>query len=134
MKKRDQVSTVKASLSPHRLRESGTAPDYRFSLANERTFLAWLRTSLALMAGGVAIAQFLPPLRVAGLREGIAATLLLMGAACAVRAVLHWAACEKAMRHGQDLPLSRFPTALAALVAFGAVGLLVAVFTGVFAP
>lgn len=133
MADRDHVSTVKASLSPSRLRDTGSAPDYRFSLANERTFLAWLRTALALMAGGIAIAQFLPPLDTEGLREGMAVALLLLGAACAVRAVLHWAACEKAMRQGRDLPLSRFPTVLATLIAGGAVALLIAVVTGTFA-
>ncbi|MFD0557743.1 YidH family protein [Stackebrandtia endophytica] len=128
----DKVNVVAASLSPSRLRQTGTTPDYRFSLANERTFLAWLRTALALVAGGIAIAQFLPPLRTEGLREGIAGVLLLLGSACAVRAVLHWAACERAMRQGKDLPVSRFPTVLAILVAVGAVGLLVLVLTGTF--
>ena len=33
----------------------GTEPDPRFTLANERTFLAWIRTALALIAGGVAL-------------------------------------------------------------------------------
>ena len=28
-------------------------PDYRFTLANERTYLAYLRTSLACYAGGL---------------------------------------------------------------------------------
>lgn len=130
MEERDHVGTVKATLSPARLRETGTAPDYRFSLANERTFLAWLRTSLALIAGGIAIAQFLPPLTLAGLREGMAVALLVLGAACAIRAVVHWAACEKAMRQGRDLPLSRFPTVVAALVTLGAIALLVAVVAG----
>jgi hypothetical protein len=32
-------------------------PDYRFTFANERTFLAWIRTALALIAGGVAVAS-----------------------------------------------------------------------------
>ena len=32
--------------------------DYRFLLANERTFLAWMRTALGLIAGGVALEQF----------------------------------------------------------------------------
>ncbi len=36
----------------------GEEPDYRFSLANERTFLAWIRTALALLAGGVVFEQF----------------------------------------------------------------------------
>src|SRR5688572_15838388 len=45
---------------PGRAERVGETPDYRFSLANERTFLAWIRTGLALMAGGLACAQFLP--------------------------------------------------------------------------
>ena len=55
-----------------KLLSEGKAPDPRFTLANERTFLAWIRTALALVAGGLACAQFLPPLGVAHLREGIA--------------------------------------------------------------
>lgn len=31
-------------------RREGRDPDYRFSLANERTFLAWIRTALALLS------------------------------------------------------------------------------------
>jgi putative membrane protein len=38
-------------------RHEGTEPDYRFTLANERTFLAWIRTALALLAGGVLLHQ-----------------------------------------------------------------------------
>lgn len=101
---------------------AGSPPDYRFSLANERTFLAWLRTGLALIAGGLAAAQFLPRLPVTHLRELIAVGLLLLGAAVAVRAVDHWARCERAMRRGEPLPASRFPAILALTVtAFGLV-------------
>ena len=28
-------------------RKTGKAPDYRFTLANERTFLAWIRTAFS---------------------------------------------------------------------------------------
>ncbi len=35
-------------------------PDYRFTLANERTFLAWQRTALGLLAAAVAVVQFVP--------------------------------------------------------------------------
>ena len=105
----------------------GRTPDYRFSLANERTFLAWIRTGLALIAGGLACAQFLPPLPIEHLREVIAVALLVLGAVVAVRAVDHWARIERAMRIGADLPGSRFPAVLAIVVALGAVLLVVAV-------
>lgn len=112
---------------PRDVRQVGSTPDYRYSLANERTFLAWIRTGLALMAGGLAAAQFLSPLPIAHLREAIAIALLLLGGAVAVRAVDHWARSERAMRQGQDLPASRFPAVLAILVGVGALLLVVAV-------
>jgi putative membrane protein len=101
---------------------AGERPDYRFSLANERTFLAWLRTGLALIGGGLAVAQFLA----AGpLRDALAVTLLALGGIVAVRAIDHWARCERAIRQGRDLPPSRFPAVLALIIAGGA-GTLVA--------
>ncbi|MTE18337.1 DUF202 domain-containing protein [Streptomyces sp. TRM43335] len=114
-------TTARLWWTPKRLRAEGETPDYRFSLANERTFLAWIRTSLALVAGGLAVDQFLTGMR-AGARVAIAVVLLAGGALCAVRAVNHWLRTERAMRRGEDLPLSRFPvllalgTALAALL------------------
>ncbi|GAA2471666.1 hypothetical protein Ahu01nite_044420 [Winogradskya humida] len=113
--------------NPQKTPMAGEKPDYRFSLANERTFLAWIRTALALLAGGLACAQFLPPLPIAHLREIIAVTLLLLGGVVAIRAVDHWARTEKAMRMGTDLPKSRFPAILALLVALGAALLVLAV-------
>jgi putative membrane protein len=112
---------------PQQTPMAGDKPDYRFSLANERTFLAWIRTGLALIAGGLACAQFLPPLPVDHLREIIAVALLLLGGVVAVRAVDHWARTERAMRLGTDLPRSRFPAILALVVAAGAVVLTIAV-------
>jgi hypothetical protein len=49
------TSTNEADMRWH---EEGTDPDYRFSLANERTFLAWIRTALAILAGAVLLKQF----------------------------------------------------------------------------
>ncbi|MCX2970389.1 DUF202 domain-containing protein [Streptomyces sp. TRM70308] len=115
--------SVRLWFSPGRLREEGPQPDYRFSLANERTFLAWVRTALALVAGGLAVDQFLTRFG-PGARTAIAVALLVTGAVCAVRAVDHWARCERAMRRGADLPPSRFPAALA--VGTGLAALLVA--------
>lgn len=87
---------------PRSVYEVGDEPDPRFSLANERTFLAWLRTSLALMAGGVGVAALTPGGRV--LQLVVAVVLLLTGIACSLAAFQHWIACERAMRTGQPLP------------------------------
>jgi putative membrane protein len=121
------LSTLRQWFDPRELREVGETPDYRFSLANERTFLAWIRTGLALVAGGLACAQFLQPLPIAHLRETIAVALLLLGGGVALRAVDHWARAERAMRLGRDLPASRFPAVLALVVAAGAVVLVITV-------
>ncbi|MEU6865917.1 DUF202 domain-containing protein [Streptomyces sp. NPDC046876] len=120
---------VRLWFAPQRVRDEGETPDYRFSLANERTFLAWIRTSLALIGGGFAVDQFLPDLRW-GVRVGMALALLAVGSACALRAVNHWVRCERAMRRGEDLPLSRFPVLLALGVGLVAVAMMAVVLLG----
>ncbi|WP_103500326.1 MULTISPECIES: YidH family protein [Streptomyces] len=118
--------------SPGRVRDEGETPDYRFSLANERTFLAWVRTGLALVAGGIAVDQFATGLDWP-VRTAIAVVLLAGGGLCAVRAVNHWVRCELAMRRRQDLPESRFPAVLAVGTALAALLIAVAVVaTGAF--
>jgi putative membrane protein len=87
---------------PRSVYEVGDEPDPRFTLANERTFLAWLRTSLALMAGGVGLAALGPGDR--GLQLAVAVALLVTGIACSLSALQHWVACERALRTGQPLP------------------------------
>ncbi len=118
---------VRAWFDPEKVETVGERPDYRFSLANERTFLAWIRTGLALIAGGLACAQFLPPLPIRYLREVISLALLVLGAIVALRAVDHWARIERAMRTGTELPASRFPAVLAITVALGAFSLFAAI-------
>jgi putative membrane protein len=120
------LGTVRRWFDPDDARV-GRTPDYRFSLANERTFLAWIRTALALVGGGLAVAGFLPRLRLPHLRETLAIGLMVLGALMAVRAVDHWARSERAMRLGEPLPASRFPAILALVVALGAVLLVFAV-------
>ncbi|MGW4006510.1 YidH family protein, partial [Streptomyces nigra] len=82
------VRNVRLWFAPERIRQEGGTPDYRFSLANERTFLAWLRTALALVGGGFAVDQFLPDLRW-GWRVGLALALLAAGVLCALRRLTH---------------------------------------------
>jgi putative membrane protein len=84
---------------------TGSEPDARFSFANERTFLAWIRTSLALLAAGVALdALHLPDPEV--VRHGLAMLLVLLGMLCAVAAWTRWAGAERAMRREEPLPSS----------------------------
>ncbi|MFH8368181.1 YidH family protein [Streptomyces sp. NPDC018031] len=123
------VGQVRLWFAPARVRTEGDTPDYRFSLANERTFLAWLRTALALVGGGFAVDQFLPDTDRA-LRLTMALVLLAGGAACAIRAINHWVRCERAMRRGEDLPASRFPAALAVAVGLIALVMVVVVALG----
>ncbi len=125
----DFVRNVRLWFAPEEVREEGRTPDYRFSLANERTFLAWLRTALALIGGGFAVDQFLPHLRW-GWRVGLSLALLAAGVLCSLRAINHWVRCERAMRRGEDLPASRFPAVLSLVVAVVAVAMIVVVFAG----
>jgi putative membrane protein len=103
-----------------RWQREGTEPDYRFSLANERTFLAWIRTALALLAGAVAVVQFLPPSALAGTRTGLAAMLALGGSALPIAAYRRWSRVQYAMRLGRELPYT--PLLLVVSTATGLAG------------
>lgn len=105
----------------------GSDPDPRFSFANERTFLAWIRTALALVAGGLAVTQVLPSFGFPGGRRLLGLPLMGLGAAVAALAYQHWDASERAMRTGASLPRSPMLRIVAVTVA------IVAVLAAVFA-
>jgi inner membrane protein YidH len=96
---------MRAQFEPQRggLEPAEIEPDYRYTLANERTFLAYIRTALALDAAGLGAAQFLPA-SAAYLRLGIAVLLVVMGIAVAMLSYRRWSAAEHAMRRGMPLP------------------------------
>jgi putative membrane protein len=95
------------------LRSVGRDPDYRFSLANERTFLAWIRTSLALLAGGVAVVKLVPQFGPPSGRLALGLALVSLGFLVASTSFLRWARNERAIRSGRALPYSRIPPTLA---------------------
>ena len=99
----------------------GTEPDPRFSYANERTFLAWNRTSLALIAAGLAVTSILPEFDVPGGRRLIGVPLIALGGVLTLTSYHRWDANERAMRLRQPLPPSRLPLLLAAGVGVTAV-------------
>ncbi|WP_231121581.1 YidH family protein [Motilibacter peucedani] len=103
------------------LRETGEEPDYRFSLANERTLLAYVRTALALMAAGVGLLQ-ISDHRV---DEVAGAALVVLGVAVALASYPRWWGVESALRRAQPLPLTRLPAVLAAALAVAGVVVLV---------
>ncbi|WP_407359205.1 DUF202 domain-containing protein [Microbacterium sp. LTA6] len=111
---------------PRHVYDHGREPDARFTLANERTFLAWIRTSLALLAGGVALELLgldLEP------RLRLAASLILViaGAVTPVLAWLGWGRTERALR--EDAPLPGSPLGILLGVAVTASGILVVLAT-----
>lgn len=95
----------------------GEEPDYRFSLANERTFLAWLRTGLGLLAGAVALIQLAPSLTVTGLESVLAGLLAVSGTVLAAFAYRRWAEVQRAMRRKQPLPMTWLPFLIGWMVA-----------------
>ncbi|HEY2264623.1 MAG TPA: DUF202 domain-containing protein [Streptosporangiaceae bacterium] len=91
-------------------------PDYRFTLANERTFLAWIRTALALIAGGVAVIELVPPFGIPGVRHVLSVLLTAGGGLLAVLAVRRWQRVQAAMRQDVGLPPTRIPVLLGGAV------------------
>ncbi|MGY1710804.1 YidH family protein [Geodermatophilus sp. SYSU D00758] len=88
---------------PRRVYGVGEEPDPRFSLANERTFLAWMRTSLAFLAAGVALEALDLPIA-EGLRLASALVFVALGLLVPVQAWAGWVATERALRLGRPLP------------------------------
>ena len=102
--------------------DDGTEPDPRYTFANERTFLAWSRTALALVVAGLGVVQLLPPFPgVPWGRHVLGVPLIVFGACVAVSAYLEWVRSQRAMRHGLPLPRSVMPKLMAVIIAAMAV-------------
>ncbi|MCH6170460.1 YidH family protein [Pseudonocardia alaniniphila] len=107
-------------------------PDYRFTLANERTFLAWIRSSLSLLAAGIAVVQLVPAFPLPGVRTITGGLLVVLAVLCAANGVLRWQRVEYAMRRDGALPRQRAPWVLAVgLVVLALLGLALVIVKGV---
>jgi len=93
--------------------KGGTEPDYRFTLANERTFLAWIRTSLALLAAGVAVREITLPMAVRHGRGLLSDLCVGLAVALVAMAFVRWRSSQNAMRDGAPLPPARMVGLLA---------------------
>jgi putative membrane protein len=108
-----------AALLPRTVAEDsgGTEPDARFTFANERTFLAWSRTALALVVAGLAIVQLLPPFPGVPVgRHLLGLPLIALGGVLAVTAYSEWVRNQHALRRGEPMPRSVLPWILSATV------------------
>ena len=102
--------------------------DYRFTFANERTFLAWQRTALGLLAAAVALVQLVPELYIPGSRRVLGVGLALLATVTSVMGLVRWQQADRAMRRGDPLPRHPSPVFLAiglSLVGIIALGLVI---------
>jgi putative membrane protein len=103
-------------------------PDYRFTLANERTFLAWQRTALGLLAAAVALLQFVPGPALQGMQYISSTVLGTLAIVSAGAGLLRWHRVDRAIRRTERLPHNRTPALLASgLAALGLVASVLAV-------
>ena len=111
-----------------KLEEVGEPPDPRFSLANERTYLAWNRTAMAMVVGGAALSQLTSESDArAVLRDSVAVLVLAVGTALAWTSHRRWYEAERAMRLREPLPI-RTPRFLSLAIALaGVVGLVLSI-------
>ena len=105
---------------PNSVFSTGSEPDPRFTMANERTYLAWIRTSLAMLAGGIALEVLCLGLH-EGLRLAASLVLMLAAVAAAPMAYFGWARNERALRRNEPLPSSPFGLPLVICVSVAAV-------------
>jgi putative membrane protein len=103
------------------------APDPRFTMANERTFLAWTRTALAFIAGGLAVHQLLDTGRTARLLVSV--PLIVVGGLMGLAGYWRWRSSEEAMASGEPVGASRMPQLLAGVFLLLAAGALALVIT-----
>ena len=102
-------------------------PDERFTLASERTFLAWMRTALGLLAGGIAMIHLVPEFSNAIVRTALGLVLILAAAAVTAMGLRRWLQVKRALENGEDMPSANDLWAVA--LAIGAVAVVAAVVT-----
>jgi inner membrane protein YidH len=115
---------------PRSVYRLGEEPDPRFTLANERTLLAWLRTALALVATGVALIMLSDHFEVLSVALTMTAAIAsaLTGGVTAIVAFLHWQSVERALRLRRPLPSpSAMPIVIAAVLGLAAIALVAAI-------
>ena len=103
-------------------------PDARFLLANERTLLAWIRTSLALQAGGLALAHFSGNVII---QKVFSILIVALGGSMALIGYLRFRAADRAIRTQQLPSIGYAPILEAGGIVLIAVAILIGILLGV---
>lgn len=119
------MTFVRSLLRPRRFAE-GRDPDPRFTLANERTFLAWIRTALGMVAAAVGFEAFGPAVP-EPVHQLLVIGLLAAAVVTALGCFARWVGVEAAMRLGRSLPVPALAPLMSGVVV-GAAGTLIVVF------
>lgn len=115
---------------PKSVYQVGADPDPRFSLANERTFLSWIRTAIAFIAAGLALEALDVPVWPTA-RYVVTAAFLLIGLIVPLYAWLTWKHNERSLRQNRPMPGPRLAIVISMLTAVGVVALAVGLIVGV---
>lgn len=107
-----RIAAAFKRLTRNDLEDVGDEPDARFTFANERTFLAWTRTGLALIAGGLAAAQALH-FGVSNIDLLVAIPAIVLGGVIGIVSYLRWEHNERAIRLGQPVGYSQLTRVVA---------------------
>ncbi|UZF58975.1 DUF202 domain-containing protein [Gordonia polyisoprenivorans] len=106
------------------------APDARFTLAAERTLLAWVRTSLGFLAGGVAIVYVAPDITDRTLETTLGLVMVALGCAIAVMGGWRWRRTDRALREGGPMPGSSHLLVVVAAIVVIAVAIALTIVIG----
>lgn len=123
--------SIKVRVTPGRAEQVGTEPDPRLTFANERTYLAWARTGLALIGGGLAVAQAVH-FGLGGAHLFIAIPAIVLGAVIGIASHHRWLTNQRALRLGEPIGYSPLPTILA--IGITVLGLVIAALSLISAP
>ncbi|AFR50876.1 YidH family protein [Gordonia sp. KTR9] len=80
------------------------AVDARFTLAAERTLLAWVRTALGFMAAGIAVVYLSPDETTPLIDVALGVLMVGLGASLAVLGAWRWRRTTRALVTGGEMP------------------------------
>lgn len=123
-----QGAAEPGSRSPRAVYDVGREPDPLYTLANERTYLSWLRLAITLLAGAVAIDRLFLEQPWFG-SQVLALWLVVIAVGTCVLGVQRWQSTERALRLRRPLPGFGVPILAMFAILLAGAGVVVLVLT-----